>query len=106
MKRNSVDHRTPLQGALVIHPTRPRAAIARSGEERLEEAIGLAEALDLEIRDGLIVPVRTLSPSSLFGSGKVAEIASICRELDIDVAVVDDALSPVQQRNLERAWQV
>ncbi len=66
----------------------------------------MAVALDLEVRDALVVGLRTVSPASLFGSGKVEEIAAIRRELDVDVIVIDDALSPVQQRNLERAWQV
>lgn len=66
----------------------------------------MAVALDLEVRGALVVGLRTLSSASLFGSGKVEEIAAIRRELDVDVVVIDDALSPVQQRNLERAWQV
>jgi len=106
LKTNSIDHRAPPLGALVIHPARPRSNAARSPGERLEEAVGLAMALDLEVREGLIVPVRTLSPSTLFGSGKVAELQDRCRDLAVDVAVVDDALTPVQQRNLERVWQV
>ena len=101
-----IDHRAPPQGALVIHAVRPSSTSARTPEERLEEAVGLAVALDLEVRDALVVGLRTVSPASLFGSGKVEEIAAIRRELDVDVVVIDDALSPVQQRNLERAWQV
>ncbi len=66
----------------------------------------MALALDLEVREGLIVPIRAVTPSSLFGAGKVEEIAAICRDRAIDVAVVDDALTPVQQRNLEKAWDV
>ncbi len=106
MKNALIDHRAPPQGALVIHAVRPRATSARTPEERLEEAVGLAVALDLEVRDALVVGLRTVSPASLFGSGKVEEIAAIRRELDVDVIVIDDTLSPVQQRNLERAWQV
>jgi len=45
-------------------------------------------------------------PATLFGKGKVEELASVCRALEIDVVVVDDALTPVQQRNLEKAWEV
>ena len=106
MKTGPIDHRAPPQVALVIHPVRPRASASRSPRERLEEAQGLALALDLEVREGLIVPIRTVTPSSLFGAGKVEEIAAICRDRAIDVAVVDDALTPVQQRNLEKAWDV
>jgi GTP-binding protein HflX len=106
LKTSLIDHRAPPQAALVIHPARARAPIGRSSEERLEEAVGLSGALDLDVREGLVVPLRSPTPATLFGSGKVDEIADLCRQLDVDVVVVDDALSPIQQRNLERAWQV
>src|SRR6185295_9603375 len=102
----SIDRRPKVQAALVIHPTRPRDESLRVPAARLDEATGLARALDLEIRQALIVPLRSTTPATLFGSGKVDEIAMICDGHEIDVVVVDDALSPVQQRNLERAWKV
>ncbi len=58
------------------------------------------------MREALIAPLRTVTPATLFGKGKTAEIETLCRALEADVAVVDDALTPVQQRNLEKAWQV
>jgi GTP-binding protein HflX len=73
---------------------------------RLAEAVGLAQALDLEIRGAELVPLRALAPATLFGKGKVAEIGERLRAAGIDGVVVDDALTPIQQRNLERAWQV
>lgn len=91
---------------MIIHPEREGRASARSAEARLEEAVGLALALDLQIRDAVIAPLRKLTPATLFGSGKVKEIGDLCRDLEADVAVVDDSLTPVQQRNLEKAWQV
>ena len=106
MKTSSIDHQVPPQAALVLHPARPGANLARTSDERLEEAVGLAGALDLDVRQGLIVPLRAPTPATLFGSGKVEEVAALCRDLGVDVVVVDDALSPIQQRNLERAWQV
>ena len=106
MKTNTIDHRAPPQAALVLHPSRSGASLARTAEERLEEAVGLAGALDLEVRQALVVPLRAPTPATLFGSGKVEEIAAVCRDRGVDVVVVDDALSPIQQRNLERAWQV
>jgi GTPase len=102
----SIEREAPPQGALVIHPQRDGRDSARSSQARLEEAIGLAEALDLEIRDAIIAPLRKRTPATLFGSGKVDEIGALCAQLQVDVAVVDDALTPVQQRNLEKAWQV
>jgi GTP-binding protein HflX len=73
---------------------------------RLDEAVGLAEALDLEVRDARGAPLRLVTPATLFGKGKVAELHDLCRDLKVNVAVVDDALTPVQQRNLEKAWEV
>ena len=105
MTDRSIDHRPPVQAALVLHPGSPRTANLRDPQARLDEAVGLAQALDLEVREAAVVPLRATVPATLFGKGKVAEIAALCVEHDIDVVVVDDALTPVQQRNLEKAWQ-
>ena len=102
----SIDRRVPAQAALVIHPSHSRADTARTPEARLEEAVGLARALELDIRHGLIAPLRAVTPATLFGKGKVEEIGALCEAEEIDVVAVDDALTPIQQRNLERAWGV
>jgi GTP-binding protein HflX len=102
----TIDRRIPAQAALVVHPSHPRADAARPPQARLDEAIGLAQALELEVRQGLIAPLRVTTPATLFGKGKVEEIAAICEAEGIDVVAVDDALTPIQQRNLERAWGV
>jgi GTPase len=101
----SIDRRPEAQAALVLHPFLPGSAGLRDPQGRLEEAVGLAEALDLVIRDARLAPLRSAVPATLFGKGKVAEIGDLVGELEIDVVVVDDALTPVQQRNLEKAWQ-
>mgnify|MGYP001548176969 CR=1 FL=1 len=106
MTSKLIDREAPAQKALVIHPERDARGSPRSAKARLDEAVGLAEALDLEIRDAITAPLRKRTPATLFGSGKVIEIGELCFQLDVDVAVVDDALTPVQQRNLEKAWQV
>ncbi|MDR3506674.1 MAG: GTPase HflX [Caulobacteraceae bacterium] len=106
MTEKLIDHRPPAQAALVLHPNRLRTHELREPMARLDEAVGLAQALDLEVRRGDIVPLRAAVPATLFGKGKVAEIGDLAEELDIQVIVVDDALTPVQQRNLEKAWQV
>ncbi len=72
----------------------------------MAEAVGLAEALDLVVADARAVGLRKVAPATLFGSGRVLEIAELCAQLAVTLVVVDDALSPVQQRNLERAWSV
>ena len=106
MTSRSISREAPVQGALVIHPEREGRGQGRSPAARLEEAEGLARALDLEIREGVIVNLRRLTPATLFGSGKVEEIAALCEAVEADVVVVDDSLTPVQQRNLEKAWKV
>jgi GTP-binding protein HflX len=88
----------------VIHPARSQAGSLRAPEDRLQEAVGLALALDLDIRGAELVPLRKLTPATLIGGGKVAEIASEVAMQEVEVVVVDDQLTPVQQRNLERAW--
>jgi GTP-binding protein HflX len=102
----SVDWTPVPQTALVIHPVRAGAGNLRSPEARLEEAVGLAQALDLEVREARVTPLRQPVPGTLFGKGKVEELHDLCEELCVNVAVVDDALTPVQQRNLEKAWEV
>ena len=99
-----VDREAPVQGAIVIHPDRDGRSSSRDAEARLEEAVGLALALDLEVRETLVATLRRLTPATLFGKGKVEEIGRIVELVEADVAIVDDALTPVQQRNLEKAW--
>ena len=77
---------------------------ARAAEARLQEAVGLAEAIRLEVVHTAILPLRARRPSTLLGEGQVAAQASAIAEHQATLAVVDAALSPVQQRNLERAW--
>ncbi|MDP3382131.1 MAG: GTPase HflX, partial [Phenylobacterium sp.] len=102
----SVDRQAPVQGVVVIHPDREGRGFTRDAQTRLEEAVGLALALDLEIRETAIAPLRKLTPATLFGSGKVKELGHLIEAVEASVAVVDDALTPVQQRNLEKAWGV
>lgn len=69
---------------------------------RLEEACGLAEAIDLEIVHRESFNVSTPRPATLIGAGKVSEIAGIIEDAEAELVVVDHQLTPVQQRNLER----
>jgi GTPase len=77
-----------------------------SPEDRLTEATGLASAIDLNIAKALIVPLPAPKPATLFGAGKVDEIKDLVSSSRADLVIVDHAVSPVQQRNLERAWNV
>jgi GTP-binding protein HflX len=91
---------------LVLHPFAPgdRAA-AGEASSRLAEAVGLAEALGLEVAAAEPVPLRRRSPATLLGGGKVEEIRGRLAAAPVELVVIDAALSPVQQRNLERRWQ-
>jgi GTP-binding protein HflX len=66
--------------------------------------VGLARAIDLDVLESGIVPVSDIRPATYVGSGKVEEIAGLIKSLEAGLVVVDCALSPVQQRNLEKAW--
>ncbi|WP_298747306.1 GTPase HflX [uncultured Brevundimonas sp.] len=103
MTSRHIDHAVPLIRAIVIHPD-GRSESSRLAEERLEEAAGLARALDLDVRAEEIVRIRKPAPATLFGSGKVEELAALVRAAEAEAVVVDDQLTPVQQRNLEQAW--
>ena len=105
MTSKLIDHAPEIQRAIVIHPD-GRGASSRLAEERLEEAVGLSAALDLDVRAAEVARLRRTVPATLFGMGKVDEIAALIRAAEADVVVIDDALTPVQQRNLEKAWEV
>jgi len=99
-----IETKTPADRVYVVHPqVRGRDYDV---DARLEEACGLAEALDLELAGGEITPLRSIDSGRFFGSGKAELIRETLVEKDAVVCVVDTKLSPVQQRNLEKAWQV
>ncbi|MEZ5876109.1 MAG: GTPase HflX [Hyphomicrobiales bacterium] len=76
----------------------------RTPQARLDEAVGLAAAIDLDVLARGIVRLARPNPATLFGSGKVEELAGVVRAEDAELVIVDHPLSPVQQRNLETAW--
>jgi GTPase len=80
------------------------ASPPRSIEDRLAEAVGLACAISLDVRAAEIVPLLRPRPSTLLGSGKVEEIAKLIAEREVGLVIVDHVVSPIQQRNLEKAW--
>ncbi len=99
-----IETETPADKAIVI-----RARLGAEDPEetaRLEEATGLAEALGLDVIESTFAPVRKIDPGRFFGRGKLDEIGTHIQEIGASVAIVDAALSPVQQRNLEKAWKV
>ncbi|MGO8116389.1 GTPase HflX [Rhizobium leguminosarum] len=80
------------------------SASTRTPESRLEEATGLAQAIDLDVVNGSIVPVNDPRPATLLGTGKIEEIKALLDERDSGLVIVDHPLTPVQQRNLEKVW--
>ncbi len=73
---------------------------------RLEEACGLALALDLEVLHSSIENIREIRPSTLFGKGKIDQFKQWVEQFELDLIIIDDAISPVQQRNLEKQLNV
>jgi GTP-binding protein HflX len=82
----------------------PDQRALRDFEARLDEAKGLARAIDLVVADALVAPISQIRPATYLGKGKVEEIVGLVTGHDIELVVMDCALSPIQQRNLERAW--
>ena len=80
------------------------AADVRTPEARLAEAVGLAHAIDLNVVEAGLVMLGEIRPATYIGKGKVDEIAGLVKSLEASVVVMDCPVSPVQQRNLEKAW--
>ncbi len=96
----------PHLGSRAPRATRSHAQVPqRSPEAKLDEAVGLAHAIDLDVVSSGIVPLAAIRPATFIGKGKVEEIAGLVKGESADIVVMDCALSPVQQRNLEKAWQ-
>ncbi|MEL6316484.1 MAG: GTPase HflX, partial [Pseudomonadota bacterium] len=92
--------------ALVLHPVIEGAPKGpRTPETRLEEAVGLARALDLDIVAAEVAPLARARAGALFGSGKTDRYAERVAEDEVGLVIVDHPLTPVQQRNLEKAWK-
>jgi GTP-binding protein HflX len=97
--------------AIVVEPALRQATAGRSAAEgermpasKLDEAVGLARAIDLEVEQSGVMMLGALRPATYLGKGKVEEIAALVKSLAAGIVVMDCALSPVQQRNLEKAW--
>jgi GTP-binding protein HflX len=98
--------------AIVIEPWLKQApargsrapAELRTPEARLEEAVSLARAIDLNVVQSGLVTLADIRPATYLGKGKVDEIAGLVKTLEASIVVMDCPISPVQQRNLEKAW--
>lgn len=90
--------------AVVVH-AETHNADRRDSDARLEEARGLALAIGIDVRAAQAFRVRDRKPATLFGSGQVDQIATLARQEEAELIIVDNSLSPVQQSNLEKACE-
>ena len=97
----SLERPAPRRGKPVPAPA--PVSSRHSPQDRLAEAVGLASAIDLEVVEALLVPLAAVRPSTLFGSGKVKELEALVASTEAGLVIVDHAVSPIQQRNLEEA---
>lgn len=88
--------------AIIAVPELPREGARRSSDARAEEVVGLAEAIGIDIVGTRPLRVRTARPATLLGKGQVEEIAQVAKEKDARLLIVDAALTPIQQKNLEQ----
>ena len=96
---------TSVRAAVILPWEKPdRADASRAAEARLAEAVGLAASIGLVVVHTAILPLRQRRPSTLLGEGQTAMQGELLKEAHVGVVVIDAMLSPVQQRNLERAW--
>ena len=101
------DTARPLTRTAVIHPDLRQRDQRRAPSNALEEATALAHALDgLDVISSKVVPIPKPRPGYLFGSGKTEELDLWLKSHEIELVVIDGPVTPVQQRNLEKAWKV
>lgn len=79
---------------------------SRSAEARLNEAISLTKAINLNVVGREIIALREVRPASYIGRGSVERLGEVLKQLQAELVLMDCALTPIQQRNLEKAWQV
>jgi GTP-binding protein HflX len=91
--------------AIVVHPILPGRPLAdaRSPEAKLDEIKGLAAAIRLDVRGCELVRLRTMSPATLLGKGQLERLASDVQAHNAEVVIMDAAITPIQQKNLEKA---
>ncbi len=90
--------------AIVAHLDLPGKAVRRDPAARLREALDLAAVIHLDVLYAETIPVTYIRPSTVMGGGAVQRLKDLIDQAGIDVAVIDAALSPIHQRNLEKAW--
>lgn len=106
LEKEAPDTRDAARAYIVhIEPKGRLPALGRTARDKLDEASGLAQAINLAIAGQEIVSLAQPAPATLIGAGKVEEIAGRVAETEADIAIVNGQLTPIQQRNLEKAWK-
>ena len=95
------DHSETPQQALVIQPHIRSWRLPREADVMLDEAVGLAEAISLDVVYGDIVSLSAPQASTFLRAGQCERISEIAEDYDHPLVIVNASLSPVQQRNLE-----
>ena len=107
MSTEHFETETPNTRAWVIHPDIKSDRDRREANDALAEAIALGEALpNLDVEGGTVVSLPKVHAGMLFGKGKIEELRVMFKDNDIELVLVDGPVTPVQQRNLEKAWGV
>ncbi|TPW36388.1 GTPase HflX [Oecophyllibacter saccharovorans] len=103
--RKAEETARPATRAAVVLPWQrtPGSDTTRAADARLEEAVGLAASIGLEIVFQTVYTLRSRRPATLLGPGQLDQLTDIAHDEQIGVVIVDARLSPVQQRNLEKA---
>lgn len=102
-----MEHDAQVTRAWVLHPDIYGANQRRGPSFALEEAVSLAAALrELEVAGSTIVKLPKAHAGMLFGKGKIEELKGIFKANDVELVLIDGPVTPVQQRNLEKAWGV
>lgn len=102
-----LEHDRPITRAWVLHPDVKSNHSRRLAEPALEEAVSLAAALpDLQVVGSEVVRLPKMHAGMLFGKGKIEELKQRIKLAEVELVLVDGPVSPVQQRNLEKAWDV
>ncbi len=104
---SDIVHDTHVTRAWVLHPDMKSVKDRRAADRALEEAVSLAHALpNLTVIGQTVVPLQRAHPGMLFGKGKIEELKGRFAAGEIELVLVDGPVTPVQQRNLEKAWGV
>ena len=92
--------------AAVIFPEIQKQPSALSGVSRLDEAVGLALAINLEVAYREIIKLRDIKPGTFLGQGALARLAEVFAKEEIELLIMDTSLTPIQQRNLENKLKI